>query len=445
MGHEATTDHGSGPTVRIRAIAGLGAWALSDQLLSSGTNFAVGIVIARTLGPAGLGSFTLAFGGWLVMSGFLRAFITQPYMVAASGSAAAAWRDDTASAAGAQLLFGLVGGVSLVMAGLVVGPTEPTGSALVAVGVFAAPLALQDFWRFTAFSRRMPRKAVTNDGVWAIAQAAVLGILIVTDTLTAATAMSAWGIGALAGALVGFAQFRIRPSPGPLIREWVRNHAALGGWMALASAAYSVGSYAVLIMLNSLGRRALGGWRSTMNLFAPAQLLATSAESIMLPTAVRMAKDGERDKLQATCVLYSVVLAGCFAAMGGVLFLLGPIVYRLVFGPRFAQYADLVQPVLAQTVAAGLLSGASVGIRALSHGRKMAEIQAVNSTMRVLLVAALLSSGLTAAIWAVALADIAGAGLAWVLFRAALKSPRPIEVIPPPIVPLDGGHAHIAD
>jgi O-antigen/teichoic acid export membrane protein len=431
--------------VRIRSIAGLGAWALSDQLLSSGTNFAVGIVIARSIGPEGLGSFTLAFGGWLLMLGFLRAFITQPYMVAASGSTETDWRDDTASAAGAQLVLGLAAGVSLVIAGLVIGVTEPTGGALVAVGVFAAPLAVQDFWRFAAFSRRMPRKAVANDGVWAIIQFAALGILLVTDALTAATAMSAWGMGALAGALVGIAQFRIWPIPGRVMRAWVRRHAALGGWMALASGIYAVGSYAVLIMLSSLGRKALGGWRSTMNLFAPAQLVAISGESIMLPTAVRMVKNGERDKLQATCVLYSLGLAGCFGAAGGALLLAGSDVYRLVFGSQFAHYAVLVPPVLAQTIAAGLTSGASVGIRALAHGRRMAELQVFTSGMRVIFVATVLSSGLTAAIWAVAVADMASAGLAWALFRSALKGPRPIEAIPPPTVPLDGGHAHITD
>ena len=430
--------------MRIRALAGLGAWALGDQLLSSGTNFLVGIVIARTLGPAGLGSFALAFGGWLVMSSFLRAFITQPYMVAASGSVGTEWGDDTASAAGAQLVLGCASGVSLLVAGLIVGPTEPTGSALVVVGVFAAPLALQDFWRFAAFSRRLPRKAVMNDGVWAIVQAAALGTLIATDRLTAATAMSAWGIGALAGALVGIAQFRIRPITGPIMRRWVRRHAALGGWMALTSAIYSIGSYAVLIMLGSLGRKAIGGWRSTMALFAPAQLLATSAESIMLPTAVPLVKDGKRHRLKVICILYSVGLAGCFAVVGVGLLLLGPIVFRLVFGPEFSQFAQLVPPVLVQTVAAGLSSGASVGIRALSQGRLMAAMQAVNSTTKVVLVAAVLSSGLTASLWAVAIADVAGVGVAWVLFITALRKPRQIEVIAPSVPP-EGGRGHILD
>jgi hypothetical protein len=291
----------------------------------------------------------------------------------------------------------------------------------------------------------MPRKAVTNDGVWALAQAAALAVLIATDRLTAATAMSAWGFGALAGALAGMAQFRLWPTPGRDMRSWIRRHAALGRWMALASGIYSVGSYTVLILLGSLGRRAIGGMRSTMNLFAPAQLVAISGESIMLPTAVRMVNNEESGRLQTICVLYSLGLASCFAVAGGALLLAGPVVFRLVFGSQFTRFVTLVPPVLAQTVAAGLTSGASVGMRALANGRKVAGLQVFASSSRVILVAAVLPFGLTATAWAIAVADMASAGLAWVLFRSALKNPRRIEAIVAPSISMDDGHGHLAD
>ena len=175
-----------------------------------------------------------------------------------------------------------------------------------------------------------------------------------------------------------------------------------------------------------------------MTLFAPAQLLSTSAEAIMLPTAARMVTNEDRNKLRATCAIYSVVLTGSFAAVGAVLLLLGPSIFHVVFGPEFTEYAPLVQPVLAQTVAAGISSGALVGIRALSQGRKMAGLQTVNSAMRVVFVAAVLSLGLQAAVWAIALADMVGACLAWALFGAALKSSRPIDTTSSASVPVDG-------
>ena len=431
--------------MRIRALAGLGAWALGDQLLSSGTNFLVGIVIARSLGPEGFGSFTLAFGAWLVMWGFLRAFITQPYTMTASGLAEREWREDTACAAGAQLVLGLAAGVILVSAGLAVGLGGPTGSALVAVGIFASPLALQDFWRFVAFSRRAPRRAFVNDGSWAIVQAVMLAILIASDTLTTATAISAWGVGALAGAIVGTIQFRMWPTPGGNMRLWMRRHAALGGWMALATGIYSVSSYAVLIMLSRLGRSAVGGMRATMSLFAPAQLAATSSESIMLPAAVRMVQNGERQRLLKACIVYSVSLAGTFGVAGGALLLAGPIVFQLVFGSEFTRFVTLVAPVLVQTVATGLTSGASVGIRALADGRRMAALQVFASASRVVLVAAMLPYGLTSTAWGIAVADTASAGFAWFLFRSALRRYQSSDATPVSNMSIDVRPSHLGD
>jgi O-antigen/teichoic acid export membrane protein len=410
--------------VRIRLAAGLGAWALIDQLLSSGTNFAAGIVMARTLGPAGYGSFALAFGAWLLVMGFGRALITQPYMVTESGRPDPEWKTATSSAAGATLVLGVAAGVLLLAVGFVVGVRSPTGVALVAVGVIVGPVAIQDFWRFAAFSQQVPRKAAANDAVWAVAQAAALGTLIAVDMLTPATAVAAWGAGALAGAVYGIWQFRVWPTFGRSLRVWVHKIAALGGWFALSGAVYQVGSYAVLIMLGaSLGRAALGGLRSTMNLFAPAQLVAISGESIMLPTAARMVRNGRVADLRSACMVYSLVLATSFAVAGGALLLFGPIIYRLVFGNEFTEYATLIPPILTQTVAGALASGPSVGVRALAEGRKLAGIQTASSFAKVVLVAAALPLGLTAAAWGIAIAETGRAGISWVVFRSALRRP----------------------
>jgi O-antigen/teichoic acid export membrane protein len=421
------------PILRIRSTARRGAWALLDQILSSGTNFATGIVIARTLGPAGYGTFALAFGAWLLIMGFGRALITQPYMVTESGAPKAEWKGATSSAAGAILVLGVAAGVLFLAVGLVFGVQSPTGLALVTVGLFAGPLALQDFWRFAAFSQQVPRKAAANDAVWALAQAAALGTLIAVDMLTATTAVAAWGTGALAGAVYGIWQFRVWPTFGRSVRAWVHKIAALGGWFALSSAIYQIGSYAVLIMVGaSLGRAALGGLRSTMNLFAPAQLVAISGESIMLPTAARKVRNGRGADLRSVCMVYSLVLATCFAVAGGALMLFGPDIYRLVFGNEFTQYATLIPPILAQTVAAALASGPSIGIRALAEGRRLAVIQTASSFARVVLVAAALPLGLTAAAWGLAIAEMGRAVISWIVFRSALRRPASTAAVRPP-------------
>ena len=49
-----------------------------DQCVASASNFAVGIVVARISGPAGLGAFALAYAVWILLTMIHRSLITDP-------------------------------------------------------------------------------------------------------------------------------------------------------------------------------------------------------------------------------------------------------------------------------------------------------------------------------------------------------------------------------
>ena len=50
----------------MRQIARRAGWGVADQALSSLTNFAVGVFVARQLGPTEFGAFSLAFATYLL-------------------------------------------------------------------------------------------------------------------------------------------------------------------------------------------------------------------------------------------------------------------------------------------------------------------------------------------------------------------------------------------
>src|SRR5271166_6094227 len=54
---------------------------LADQCVASASNFAVGIVVARISGPAGLGAFALAYAVWILLTMIHRSLITTPMMI----------------------------------------------------------------------------------------------------------------------------------------------------------------------------------------------------------------------------------------------------------------------------------------------------------------------------------------------------------------------------
>jgi len=63
--------------VKVFALGRRAGWGLADQAFSSLTNFAVGLLIARTVGPADFGAFSLAFALYNVAGDDERQLSTQ--------------------------------------------------------------------------------------------------------------------------------------------------------------------------------------------------------------------------------------------------------------------------------------------------------------------------------------------------------------------------------
>ncbi len=408
--------------MRMWRVTSAAAWSLVDQVLSSGTNVAASVLVARVVGPAEYGSFTLVFGTWTILLGATRAILCQPYTVLVSGSAAPEWRGTTRAAAATVLLFGAVFSLAAFLVGMGLGLHTSVGSAFVMLGIFAAPLALQDFWRFAGFSQNSPRAATYNDGVWALVQTVALAALVGLGVLTPATAVAGWGLGALAGALYGLQQFHVWPALGASDRTLIRKNAGLAGWYGVATASYQAGSYgAVLLVGAGIGTAALGGLASVGNLLAPARLMVSSGEAILLPNVSGVARHGDRCHVRDLCTSYSLLFAALYAVAGGGLMLTGRWALRFIFGPDYDQFSPILLPVVLAGVVSGLASGVVLGFRALGEARALAAMQVASAAGRIAIVAATLPFGVVAVAWGLALAEASRTALAWVMLETAVQ------------------------
>jgi O-antigen/teichoic acid export membrane protein len=176
---------GRRPTTRLTALrtiaprsatARLG-WGIADQAVSSITNLAQGIVVARSLGAADFGAFSLAWVTYSVILNLSRGLATDPLTVRYSGPLDDRWRSAARRAASTATALGLVVGALCVLVGLGVGSV--VGSAFVALGLTLPGLLLQDSWRIAFFVAGKGQRALANDVVW--------GILLVPAILIAST------------------------------------------------------------------------------------------------------------------------------------------------------------------------------------------------------------------------------------------------------------------
>ena len=94
------------------AMKGRAVWVQGDQAVSSLSNFLVGLLVGRWLGPLELGSFTLAFAIWLVVFMIFQSTVEDPMAILgeeASGGVAAVLSGG--------LVVALVGALALAIAG----------------------------------------------------------------------------------------------------------------------------------------------------------------------------------------------------------------------------------------------------------------------------------------------------------------------------------------
>lgn len=94
---------------RVRRLG----WGLGDQALSSITNFALAILVARTVSTADLGAFGLAFTTYTFVLGATRAFCSEPMSVRYSARERDAWERGTRRSTGAALVLGSLAGGAL--------------------------------------------------------------------------------------------------------------------------------------------------------------------------------------------------------------------------------------------------------------------------------------------------------------------------------------------
>jgi O-antigen/teichoic acid export membrane protein len=415
----ATGDTAPPAPGRRRSLATRVSWGLADQAVSSLTNFAVGLVVARSLGAVDFGIFALAwatFGGALNIS---RGLASDPFVVRFNGTSTDVWRAALRRATGTAVLVGLAAGAVGVGVGALIG--GPVGAAFVALGVVMPALLLQDAWRFGFFAAGRGHQAFANDTVWAVAL--VPGLAVAALNPSVVTFVLAWGGAAAVAALYGC--FQARAVPRPLgCRSWLRDQRDLGARYVLENVSNSGAGQIRTYGLGAItGLVAIGSVRGAELLLGPFLAVLMGLSLVAVPEAARVAR-ANPSRLPRFCLLLGGVQAVAALTWGlMLLFFLPDAIGTQLLGSVWPAASALLLPATLSVTFAGLSSGASTGLRALGAARRGLRAQLFTS-------AAYIVGGLTGAVvdgavgssWGVALGCLLGSGAWWVQLRNAHRA-----------------------
>lgn len=411
-------------------------WGFADQALSSLTNFALGIVVARTVAPVEFGAFALAFAVFVMSLNGSRAMTSLPLTIRHSGDSVESLRSATAAAAGTAAAIGALAGLGCLAVAAIAG--GPLGAAFLGLGLTLPGLLLQDVWRFAFFARGSGRDAFVNDGIWALLLLPGLALASATGHGSVLEAILVWGASASVAAVVGIVQSGVRPAPLQAAR-WLRGHRDLVPRYVGEFLTSTGGDLVQPAGITAVaGLQAVGALRAGELLLGPFNIVFQGLQLVAIPEGVRLLRRSA-SRLGVAAIGLSLVLGLASLAWAVILLLIPDQLGILILGTNWEPARTVLLQLCIALVALGAMSGATIGLRVLAAVRRTFRTRLVTTTGTVIaVVSGAAIGGAPTAAAATAISGWIVAGIWWWQFRAALGEFRPAGLEPDVPLASDG-------
>ena len=395
-------------------------WGVADQGVSSLTNYAVVLYIARSLGAQQFGAFTLAYVTYGFALNASRGLATDPLLVRYSSTDHSTWRQAVASCTGTATIVGLVTGTFVLGAASLFGGTIREG--FLALGLTLPVLLLQDSWRYAFFALGRGSRALLNDVIWGVTLLPALALLGATHHVNVFSCVLVWGATAGIAAAVGPFQAGVIPRP-THAWGWIAQHRDLG-FRYLAenctnSASVQMRAYGIGLIL---GLAAVGYIQAATTLMGPFMVIFFGLGLVTVPEAARVLRRSPRH-LPLFCLLVGGGLAAAALAWGAALMVALPRgLGQLLLGPIWRPTYPLVLPLTIALMGGCVSAGAGTGLHALAAARRSlrATLFASVGQFAFGLVGALVG-GAVGTMYGSAVAAWIGALLFWWQLRAEMR------------------------
>lgn len=393
---------------------------MADQAVSSLTNFAVNIYIARSLGADPYGAFSLVYVTYAFSLNASRGLATDPLLSRFSGVDTRTWRRAVSGCTATAIVTGIVTGAGVLVTALLL--HGPARGAFAALGLTLPGLMLQDSWRYSFFASGRGHHALVNDVIWGATLIPSLVALKVTGHATVFWFVFAWGATAAVGALAGILQARVVPRL-TQARAWLLGHRDLGPRYLLEGTANS-GSTQLrnYVVGGMLGLAALGYVQGASTLMGPFMVVFFGMGLVTQPEAARVLRRSPRH-----FPVFCALLAGGLAVAGvlWVAFLLVALplgLGHLMLGSMWRPTYPLVLPLGISIIGGCISAGAGAGLHALSASKRSLRAMFQSSVLFVVLgITGAIVDGAIGTMIGAAVSGLAGAGIFWWQLRMALR------------------------
>jgi O-antigen/teichoic acid export membrane protein len=329
--------------LRGNTMVASGLWGTADQVLISAVNFVTMALLARHLGPAQFGVYTLVFTYFLMANGFQQSFVSQPHNTIGPSLDPSEYQRYTASTAAVQVVLLIaLSFFSVIIAVVMVVNSWSGANVILAMVPALCGWQIQEFLRRVQYTRGNIGAAFGNDILAYGAYAGGIVILYLSHELSASRAYLIMGLAHLFAAM--FAAWSLRNQ---LMRRPVKAHIRanwdFGIWLAASGLTSSAANMAVnAVVAVMLGTPAVGAIRTVQNLVAPTQILGSVYRSLFGPLSAREHASHGTNRMLALLTKGGVLTVGVSALYFVMIGVFVDPMITLVYSSQYVEYAWII-------------------------------------------------------------------------------------------------------
>jgi O-antigen/teichoic acid export membrane protein len=414
---------------KLFAWAMKGGLTIVDQGLITGSNFVIGVLLARWLPPDQYGTYAVAWAIFLLFAMLHQSLLQEPQMV----FGASAYRHCARSYLKVLLRLHLATSLLISFAlcasaevALKLGQRGSLPGALAALAI-AAPLVLL-FWivRRSFYLQFSPAPAVAGGLLYSAFAIGGLYVVRRLRLLSPMFALLSMGLGALAASIFFFTYLKLRlPSSlaAPNLRETWDRHWRYGRW-ALASAAvmWIPANFFYPLLSSFSGMAQAGELKALMNFAAPILQTCAALAVLLLPYVTRT---HEHKGYAGTGTITRHITLLCIS--GTVMYWLPLLLFkapafRLLYSGRYTDVAYLLPVVALGSVFFSAFFASANALRATESPASVFAAVLVSTCVSLTIgVPAVRVFGVKGAVWSTTLSEILAFVIAMLLLRRKVR------------------------
>ncbi len=412
-----------------------GGLAILDYGLFSGSNFLLGILLARWMAPEQYGAYALAFSIFILVTFLYQALVLEPLSVFSGTAYPNNLRGYLQS--NVWLHWGISLVVCLALGGTAVAARvwwhSPVSAMAFAGMTVAAPFILiHALGRRSFYLKLSPGPAAFGSAFYCAFVVGGSFLVYKLGWLSAFTAYLVMGLAALVGGVIMLFQLNAKLEPATakvhLSATWGK-HWEYGKWALATCIVGWIPTYVYIPLVSKFSGLAVAGeLRALMNLGGPVLQTYAALSMLFLPLAARVqSTQGRRGASGLTFKLTALFVAGAVAYWAVLIPLRRPL-FHMLYAGKYMDASSLLPLFAAETIVWSAALGPAILLRAMESPRSLFFANGAASVVALVFgIPATRFFGLRGVIWSMVLANVLYVLVAFVMLGRKVSTLKTVE------------------